>query len=184
MKISWFCKHCVNSKFNSLWPCDAIWWHSSGSVLTYVMAYWLMAKNIEIIDLELNQFWFVISYLQWHSPESNFIASNQTIILYDEFKDYDFKIVATSPRGQWVNEDLYFALSHSYYMQLSDMGENCIISRADFMLAPSQWETSLQSNAVSHWLGANLESALHISFMLQSTLSNMGQYYNHSSFRV
>ena len=27
-------------------------------------------------------------------------------------------------------------------------------------LAPSQWETSLQSNAISHWLGANLESAL------------------------
>ena len=25
---------------------------------------------------------------------------------------------------------------------------------------PSQWETSLQSNAVSHWLGANLESTL------------------------
>ena len=35
--------------------------------------------------------------------------------------------------------------------------------RADFRLAPSQWETSLQSNAVSHWLGANLESALGIS---------------------
>ena len=33
--------------------------------------------------------------------------------------------------------------------------------RADSRLAPSQWETSLQSNAVSHWLGANLESALH-----------------------
>ena len=33
--------------------------------------------------------------------------------------------------------------------------------RAHSMLAPSQWETSLQSNAVSHWLGANLESALH-----------------------
>ena len=30
---------------------------------------------------------------------------------------------------------------------------------ADSSLAPSQWETSLQSNAVSHWLGANLESA-------------------------
>ena len=29
-----------------------------------------------------------------------------------------------------------------------------------FKLAPSQWETSLQSNAVSHWLGTNLESAL------------------------
>ena len=34
--------------------------------------------------------------------------------------------------------------------------------RADSRLATSQWETSLQSNAVSHWLGANLESALNI----------------------
>ena len=39
-------------------------------------------------------------------------------------------------------------------------------SRADSRLALWQWETSLQSNAVSHWLGTNLESALishHIS---------------------
>ena len=32
--------------------------------------------------------------------------------------------------------------------------------RADSRLAPSQWETALQCNAVSHWLGANLESTL------------------------
>ena len=32
--------------------------------------------------------------------------------------------------------------------------------RADPRLAPSLWETPLQSNTVSHWLGANLESAL------------------------
>ena len=32
--------------------------------------------------------------------------------------------------------------------------------RADSWLAPSQWETSFQSNAISHWLGTNLESAL------------------------
>ena len=39
----------------------------------------------------------------------------------------------------------------------------CIIIhfRADSRLAPSQWETSLQSNGISHWLGVNLESALH-----------------------
>ena len=36
--------------------------------------------------------------------------------------------------------------------------------RADSKLAPSQWETSLQSNAVSHWLGANLESAICVSY--------------------
>ena len=33
-------------------------------------------------------------------------------------------------------------------------------SRADSRFVPSQWETVLQSNAVSHWLGANIESAL------------------------
>ena len=30
--------------------------------------------------------------------------------------------------------------------------------RADSRLAPSQWEMSVQSNAISHWMGANLES--------------------------
>ena len=31
---------------------------------------------------------------------------------------------------------------------------------ANSEFAPGQWEMSLQSNTVSHWLGANLESAL------------------------
>ena len=31
--------------------------------------------------------------------------------------------------------------------------------RADSRFVPSRWETSLQCNAVSHWLGANLETA-------------------------
>ena len=44
----------------------------------------------------------------------------------------------------------------------SPLGSRYII-RADSRFAPSQWETALQSNAVSHWLGANLESALHYS---------------------
>ena len=35
-----------------------------------------------------------------------------------------------------------------------------ICVRADSLFAPSQLETSLQSNAVSHCVGANLESAL------------------------
>ena len=40
-----------------------------------------------------------------------------------------------------------------YYLRL-------YCSRADSRFAPCQWETSLQSNVVSHWLGATLESAL------------------------
>ena len=47
------------------------------------------------------------------------------------------------------------------------LGDNLIMimgipmRRADSRLMPSQWETLLQSNAVSHWLGANLRSALY-----------------------
>ena len=37
-----------------------------------------------------------------------------------------------------------------------------VLYRGDSRFAPSQWETSLQSNAVSHWLGTNTESALCI----------------------
>ena len=44
----------------------------------------------------------------------------------------------------------------------------CVSHRADSRLAPSQWETSLQSNAVSHWLGINLESALMIQMLCYS----------------
>ena len=44
------------------------------------------------------------------------------------------------------------------------------IPRADSRLAPNQWETALQSNAVSHWLGTNLESALY------STYAGFSQY--------
>ena len=38
--------------------------------------------------------------------------------------------------------------------------QTCINHRVDSRHAPSQWETSLQSNA-SHWLGTNIESALN-----------------------
>ena len=44
-----------------------------------------------------------------------------------------------------------------------------IQNRADFVLVPSQWETLLQGNAVSHWLGANLESALRKHFNVMTS---------------
>ena len=57
------------------------------------------------------------------------------------------------------------------------------ITRADARLVASQWETLLQSNAVSHWLGANLESALITEIYLDrlrllcSTKTHIGQIY-------
>ena len=44
-------------------------------------------------------------------------------------------------------------------------------NRAGSRFASSQWETSLQSNAVSHWLGASLKSAM-------SGMSTMVQVMN------
>ena len=46
--------------------------------------------------------------------------------------------------------------------------------KADSMLAPSQWETALRCNDVSHWLGANIKSALaldEIRHIVVTTLS-------------
>ena len=42
----------------------------------------------------------------------------------------------------------------------TDLRLGWMLYRAYFRLAPNQWETSLQCNAVSHWLGANPESTL------------------------
>ena len=42
------------------------------------------------------------------------------------------------------------------------------VFQADSRFAPSQWETSLLSNVVSHWLGVNLESALVLYILLSS----------------
>ena len=65
-------------------------------------------------------------------------------------------ILWTDINFQWqVNVFFYHFLSNSIVTS-----EWCVIYRADSRLAPSQWETSSQSNAVSNCLGANLESAL------------------------
>ena len=48
--------------------------------------------------------------------------------------------------------------------------------RADSRLEPSHWETSLQGHAVSHWLGAHLESALK--FNQQNVSASMNWYPN------
>ena len=49
----------------------------------------------------LNQCSLIGEFL-WHSAESNFTASAQAAILYNEFDNYIFKLTATSPRSQLV----------------------------------------------------------------------------------
>ena len=58
--------------------------------------------NIAAPSYNLNQCWSIISEVPWHSSESKLTVSSQAIILYNEFENYAFKIIAISPRGQWV----------------------------------------------------------------------------------
>ena len=53
---------------------------------------------------------------------------------------------------------------------LSSSNTNTKYHRAASRLAASKWGTSLQSNAISHWLGANLESTMyHILELIDTT---------------
>ena len=49
----------------------------------------------------------------------------------------------------------------------------CRECRADSRFVPSQWETLLQSNTVSHWLVANLESALEYCVILHHVIQRL-----------
>ena len=44
----------------------------------------------------------LVNKVLWHSAESNFISAQTTILGY-EFENIAFRIIATSPRGQWIN---------------------------------------------------------------------------------
>ena len=81
--------------FNSLWSGVAIWRHRSGSTLAQVMACCLKAPSYY-----LNQCWFLISEILWHSPGSNFTLNAQAVILYNEFENSTFKITAISIRAK------------------------------------------------------------------------------------
>ena len=51
----------------------------------------------------LNQCWIIIKGVLWHSPESNFTKCALVLDLCNVFEYHPFRIITTSPRGQWVN---------------------------------------------------------------------------------
>ena len=75
-----------------------MWRQRSWSTLVRVMVCCLTAPS-----LYLNQCWLFDGSVQWHLREKNFILSARATILFNELKNYRFKISATSSRGQWVD---------------------------------------------------------------------------------
>ena len=71
---------------------------------------------------------------------------------------------AADPGADPEHEKKYLRI-FSMSIPRSPFGNVASPYKTDSWPAPSQWETSLQSNAVSHWLGANLESALPLQLL-------------------
>ena len=91
----------------------------------------------------LNQYWILTSEVLWHSHEGFFSEKKSRYLsLTWLFKITILRLQLHLPRANELR--LYVYIGY----------------RADSRFAPSQCETSSQSNAVSHWLGTNLESAL------------------------
>ena len=120
--------------FNSMWPSDAIWWHRSGSTLAQVMACCLMAPSHY-----LNQWWLIISEVQWHSYQGNFTRDASTINHWNLFENYMSKITVKFPRGQWVK-----VWSMFYFCNCSDVW--------DIMLCRIFWAILWDfANLWTHW---------------------------------
>ena len=70
--MTWFRRSdYVLQQINSLWPNDALWWYWTASALVHVIACCLMASSHY-----LKVYWFIISYMQWQSPNGNFTRNN------------------------------------------------------------------------------------------------------------
>ena len=95
----------------------------------------------------------------------SFVTRENSLIMYDmmmfecmyEYFDY--------VPGKWVNRRSQNILSST----LS-------IHRTDSRFAPSQWETALLCNDVSHWLGASLKSALYIFLAIPRHVADLCTY--------
>ena len=79
------------------------------------------------------------------------------------FKWHHMNVIALKSQTMWL---------FVQELDQADIKEN----RADSRLEPSQWKTSLQNNTLSHWLGANLESALENIKALCYRLSGKGNH--------
>ena len=53
--------------------------------------------------LLINQCWFLIFEVLWHSSEGSITVSTLLCIVYNKFKKYTFKITATPSGGQRIN---------------------------------------------------------------------------------
>ena len=105
----------------------------------------------------------MLCFVEMYCNSSNSVKTDISTLRYDD------NLYVYIPRNMheccalWVFLPLVFRFTRRIAPVLVKQveGYGYICHRADSRLAPSQWESSLQSNAVSYWLGADLDSALY-----------------------
>ena len=115
------------------------WWQC-GAVFT-----WNQAAS----SISLGFFWQPLTQYMW----TFWISTTVNMFYTCVFSCTEIKLLLLRQAKKKLTERLSKNNTSKYLIP-------AIWIRADSSLAPSQWETSLQSNAVSHWLDTNLESAL------------------------
>ena len=83
---------------HSLWPNDAIGWHTSGPTFVLAIACCLTAPIHY-----LNQCWLSITEAFWHWAEGNFTETVPAITHFKVFETHMFKNIDTCPKRQWLN---------------------------------------------------------------------------------
>ena len=106
-----------------------------------------------------------VAHGDWKQPTALNTAIN---ISFDSPRFSEMEIVHLSdvPFNSMINRSKCPAALMSFdrwFGTLRHHDSAYIYVRADSRFAPSQWKTPLQSNGVSHWLRANLKSALYLS---------------------
>ena len=167
---------CESQWVNSLWPNNVIWWQKTGSTLAQVMACCLTAPSHY-----LNQCWFTISTVHWHSFEYNLTRDTSAINEQNWLENYFPKISLKSPRGQWdkvqipelwwpcavnlissmqkmesVRSQILTPLSWSTLHLLQWLLSPCMVSCHDYIISSGCWQSMMKSllwREGANWLG-------------------------------
>ena len=148
-----------------------------GSYQTYNDCLFLpMYLNILRMTWGILQSWHRTRMFFWSSSVNAHSANSPTMSWKEKYPKMRFDVqillysTAYFPRQTRGRHPIAKRAIYGVFRELNVLCHFCIIqnniliftNRANSRFAPSQWETSLQSNAVTHWLGAeDLESALY-----------------------
>ena len=145
------------------------------------MRQWHVAWEYQAITWTNIDF-LLVSELRRHSPQSNFTVSAWATILWWWWV-WKWYFINSLPHPTGLMS-LTFCSSHDIVPYIKSTlvavawhspisaPNNTILHRAGSRFAPSQWETELLCNYVSHWLGTSLESALlHVDHQLHWKVS-------------